>query len=1015
MNGGQSSHRHEVKSHCQVPQYSRKPHYVFTYDLPDVTNYTLVPNNGNPSFKEYVIPAKSIDEAAYSQNLKKLNVFLIPFSHVDPGYGLTFDSYYSSKSKYTLNNMVDKLEQYQDLTFQWAEVVFLERWWRDITEDTRERVRALVNGGRLEIVLGGWVMPDEAITHFEPVVDQLIEGHQWLRENFNITPRNGWVNDPFGYSNTFPYLWKKSGMENLVILRIHQAIKGTLMKKRSLEFIWKQLWSDEKGNSMFCHIMPYRGYWIGDVCGPNNQHICREYAFMHTNPIDKVVFVTEDNVAERSRILYEQYRVTAELYRKQENEDLFLPIFLGEDFSFESGQDFDLIYSNYQKLFKYMNSKQEWKINIKFATLNDYFSAMQTYHEMRNEYTFPSVAGDFFPYSDYQNDYWTGYFTTRPYIKRLSRVLQRTLKAADTFDVFTSVLAKGNEIQYPGDIVSKLLAESRRDLGIFLHHDGITGTSVLPVIQDFHARLERAMMMASTALETIVAYSMAADKSDRVKMRYLNKEIGNEKRSVNTVTASSQGSVLIVGNPSVRRRHDVIHFTSKDANLHISIQNRPVPFQVRTSEHSSLFEISISYDFPPVSLMSFNIKSTEENVFANSKAKSGITEYAREKTKLIIIENDFLAVAFDDVNGMMTFIELKGDKPRKLAIDTQVLAYSSARSGAYIFAPTGPAERFLGEPQTIELHKGNLTSEVKVTYSTISLITKLYHVSGLKQKGVFISTVLDMSRSTETNKEVILRFKTDVNNIDKFYTDQNGFQLMGRKCYSDRPAEENYYPITTMILIEDASNRLTLHTAQPHGGSSLNNGWLEVMLDRKPTQDDGKGLGQGVFDNQPTKAEFVLQLERSDTKMKSIDENPRYTFPSESALIMNEILNQPLFTLTPTGDGLPLLHDFTAMKSELPCDVSIAGIRHFPQSKSNSEFSSILLRRWATHCDFNESPGSCNSVSGPVTLQNIFKDTEIQQATETSLTLINNLKPVKPNEDITPNSMELRMLKVKFK
>ena len=51
-------------------------------------------------------------------------------------------------------------------------------------------------------------------------------------------------------------------------------------------------------------------------------------------------------------------------------------------------------------------------------------------------FSYHTLSGHFFPYSDRVDHYWTGFYSTRGFLKRLSRDLSRFLRSAEVLHTF---------------------------------------------------------------------------------------------------------------------------------------------------------------------------------------------------------------------------------------------------------------------------------------------------------------------------------------------------------------------------------------------------------------------------------------------------------------------------------------------------------------------------------------------------------------------------------------------------
>ncbi|ETE62865.1 Alpha-mannosidase 2x, partial [Ophiophagus hannah] len=1008
------------------------------------------------------------------------------------GWIKTFDKYYVDQTQHILNNMVLKLQEDPRRRFIWSEISFFSKWWDNISSQKRAAVRRLIGNGQLEMATGGWVMPDEANSHYFAMIDQLIEGHQWLEKNIGVTPRSGWAVDPFGHSATMPYLLRRANLTSMLIQRVHYAIKKHFAATQNLEFIWRQSWDPDSSTDLLCHMMPFYSYDVPHTCGPDPK-ICCQFDFKRLpggriNCPWKVPpkAITSSNVAERAQLLLDQYRKKSKLFRSSV---LLVP--LGDDFRYDKPQEWDAQFLNYQRLFDFLNARPELHVQAQFGTLSDYFDAL--YKQMGivpgiRPPGFPVLSGDFFSYADREDHYWTGYYTSRPFYKSMGRVLEAHLRAAETLYSLALSHARhaGMESRYPLSDYA-MLTDARRNLGLFQHHDAITGTAKEAVVVDYGVRLLHSLMNAKRVIINAAHYLVLADKEAYhydMAMPFL----GTDETRLNqdslpekmVIKLDATPRFVVVFNPLEQERLTVVSLLVNTPRICVlNEEGQPLAVQLSAQWQSAtdmvpdVFQVSVMIRLPALGLTILQlIKSFDSHNmlkssvrlflhghdFAGHKHEAVPVQVLSTATDDFCLENQHMRACFSGPSGSLKSVHHVGDEQEQ-QLSSQFLIYGTRttkdKSGAYLFLPDGEAKPYTPkDPPVVRVTEGPFFSEAAIYYQHIQEVVRLYNVPGVDGLSLEISCLVDIR--DHVNRELALRFSSSIESKGRFFTDLNGFQVKGwqkleppftlslvqlekppaclptvptlqiqpRQYLKKLPLQANFYPMPVMAYIQDSQQRLTLHTAQALGVSSLSSGQLEVILDRRLMQDDNRGLGQGLKDNKRTCNRFRLLLERFSSANKA-QENQPASFPSLLSHMTSMHLNAEVLTMPLVQEKLPppALRSFVPFSITVPCDFHLLNLRtlqgepslpaeqkplgfqvvHRLSSSQDEALPSaetaLILHRKGFDCglEARNLGFNCTTTQGVLSLGSLFQSLNLISLQPSSLTLMYTLTTASPN------------------
>ncbi|WAQ94860.1 MA2A1-like protein [Mya arenaria] len=396
--------------------------------------------NSKIATNEHVEKQRMSNESRKSgfQDIDRLKVYVFFHSHNDAGYVKTYREYYHEFTRHILDLLTKKMNEFRDATFVWTEICFLQEWWKEQTAANRSLLQQVVKESRLEISPGGWVIADEATVPYTAYLDQLSEGRHWVKRNMETLSDISLDLDQFDLSAGAHYVQHHYGIRNAVVKRVHHGIKEFMMKNRLMNFWWRQA-SDKSGeHDTFVQVEPYEWLSFTDSCGPD-RNICSDLDLtraarlpdLNTPEINRTIHLQHHNYNNLDDFATKLVKALHQKSQGYQHKQSLLP--MRDSFRYRTEDEWNHQYRNTQILMGYINSQRKFKTNIAFGSMKKFFDDLKANKE-NADLRYPNITEDFMPFKvDSVPSYWSGYFTTRPFLKRLGREVQVYVTATDCF------------------------------------------------------------------------------------------------------------------------------------------------------------------------------------------------------------------------------------------------------------------------------------------------------------------------------------------------------------------------------------------------------------------------------------------------------------------------------------------------------------------------------------------------------------------------------------------------------
>ncbi|MBN3301977.1 MA2B2 mannosidase, partial [Amia calva] len=753
-------------------------------------------------------------------------------------------------------SVTEELMKEKHRKFIVVEQEFFRLWWDTVATDKhKKQVGQLLKEGRLEFIIGGQVMHDEAVTDLEDQILQLTEGHGFLYETFGVRPQYSWHVDPFGASAATPVVFALAGFNAHLISRIDYDLKDDMQKKKKLQFVWRGSQSLGEQQEIFTHTMDQFSY-----CTPSYIPFSNRSGFywngvaLFPNPPEDGVYpnmslpVTSDTLHSYAKTMADNIKQRAAWFRTNH---VLWPWGCDKQFFNSSVQ-----FHNMDPLLDYINQhSDEFGVTVQYATLSEYFQAVHNANlswDVRNNQ-------DFLPYST------------------VARRASSLLYAAES--LFTRYRSTYPDGPVPKDWALQQLRSLRWAVSEVQHHDGITGTESPKVADMYVEHLTQGMMAVQELMAALFLLPKSVSPFPHI----------HESKSKDSSQAPEQH--IIVYNPLAWNTTTFINITVTYPMASVYDEDgKPVSAQIQTSPESiSTYDLYIHVTLSGLQYKKYVIKYATTPCIKESECwptyTGKVVKFDRQRMngskktgrRLLPVMNECYRLMIDQDTNLLHSITDR-ETQRTVKMTQQFGEYyvngdvhQGPISDNYIFTANGsaiPVFKAVG----MEIVPGKLMTEIRQYFYSEEndtdfkyvMYTRLYRVPE-QHKGELLCHRIEQNYRIgplEVNREAILRTVTDLRTDKTIFTDNNGFQILKRpyKMFVNNTLARNYYPMVRTAYIEDDSTRLVLLSERSHGVSSQDQGQVEVMLHRRLWNNQEWNLGYNLTLNDSSVVQPVLWM-----------------------------------------------------------------------------------------------------------------------------------------------------------